>query len=405
MPMKALILVGGFGTRLRPLTFTKPKPLVEFCNMAIVLHQIEALVQVGVDEVVLAVNYKPEAMMKALEGMVAKYDIKVTCSQETTPLGTAGPLALAREHLDDHTNSPFFVFNSDVICRYPLKALLQFHMNHGKEGTILVTRVEDPSKYGVVVSDEAGKIERFVEKPKKFVGDQINAGMYIFNPTILNRITLKPTSIEREIFPVMAAADELYSMVLPGYWMDIGQPKDYLAGMVSHIDSLAGDARATAMTGRGRARSRAGTDASAVSIEQVAVVESAGAGAGEGAGEDEAKEMQVSGNLCIVHPTATVAEDAVLGPHVVVGPGCVVESGARIERSCLLANSTVKKCAYVKSSIVGWGSTVGRWARTENVTVLGENVNVRDTVALNGVRVLPHKDIKASEYKEGTIIM
>ena len=105
-----------------------------------------------------------------------------------------------------------------------------------------VKRVEDPSKYGVVCAQPDGRIESFVEKPKKFVGDCINAGMYIFNPTILNRIELRPTSIEREIFPKMADAGELYSMVLDGYWMDIGQPKDYLTGMCLHIDSLAAEA-------------------------------------------------------------------------------------------------------------------------------------------------------------------
>jgi len=370
MPMKALILVGGFGTRLRPLTFTKPKPLVEFCNLAIVLHQIEALVAVGVDEVVLAVNYKPEAMMEALNGMVEKYGITVRCSRETTPLGTAGPLALARKHLDDGTNSPFFVFNSDVICRYPLKKFLEFHNNHGKEGTILVKRVEDPSKYGVVCAQPDGRIESFVEKPKKFVGDCINAGMYIFNPTILNRIELRPTSIEREIFPKMADAGELYSMVLDGYWMDIGQPKDYLTGMCLHIDSLAAEA------------SEDGDESKA-----------------------EGAVAPTASNKCLIDPTATVADDAVVGPHVVVGPGCVIESGARVQRSCLLGGAVVKAHAYVHSTIVGWNATVGRWARCENVTVLGECVNVKDTVALNGVRVLPHKDVKQSALTEGTIIM
>lgn len=387
MPMKALILVGGFGTRLRPLTFTKPKPLVEFCNMAIVLHQIEAMVAVGVDEVVLAVNYKPDAMMKALEGMVAKYGITVRCSLETEPLGTAGPLALARKHLDDGTNSPFFVFNSDVICRYPLAELVTFHKAHGGEGTLVVTRVEDPSKYGVVVSKENGQIERFVEKPKKFVGDCINAGMYIFNPTVLDRIQPKPTSIEREIFPVMAAENKLFSMVLPGYWMDIGQPKDYLTGMCLHLESLAAS--------QGAARVRSASDV--VSAEDVTAALAEGA--------DESKTAVVDENLCLIDPTATVAEDAVLGPHVVIGPGVTVESGARIERSCLMAGATVRAHAYVKSSIIGWNSTVGRWARTDNVTVLGESVTIKDTVVLNGVRVLPHKTIKESEFKEGTIIM
>lgn len=186
--MKALILVGGFGTRLRPLTLTIPKPIVEFCNKAMILHQIEALVKAGVTEVVLAVNYRPELMSAKLKKYEDVYGIKITYSQEETPLGTAGPLALARDILEGDKGDPFFVLNSDITCEYPLKELLAFHKAHGKEGTIMVTKVEEPSKYGVVVSKQNGEIERFVEKPQVFVGNKINAGIYIFNPSILNRI-------------------------------------------------------------------------------------------------------------------------------------------------------------------------------------------------------------------------
>lgn len=212
-------------------------------------------------EVILAVNYQPQVMLAALESMEKKvrmawrslleggehrddeccayylqYHIKISCSHETEPLGTAGPLALARELLDD--GDPFFVFNSDVICEYRLQDFLSFHQAHGGEGTIMVTRVDEPSKYGVVLSAESGQIERFVEKPREYVGNKINAGIYIFNREILDRIQLRPTSIETEIFPQMAAEGNLFSMVLPGYWMDIGQPKDFLSGMCLHLDFL-----------------------------------------------------------------------------------------------------------------------------------------------------------------------
>lgn len=134
-------------------------------------------------------------------------------------MGTAGPIALARHILIDGSNEPFFVLNSDVICEYPLKDMLAFHKASGAEGTILVTKVEDPSKYGVVVMDGSGQIERFVEKPKDFVGDKINAGIYVLNPSVIDRIPLKPTSIEREIFPFIAQDKKLYAMPLDGYWM------------------------------------------------------------------------------------------------------------------------------------------------------------------------------------------
>lgn len=114
--------------------------------------------------------------------------------------------------------------------------MLDFHKKHGKEGTILVTKVEEPSKYGVIVSDENGKIERFVEKPKVFVGNKINAGIYILNTSMLSRIQLRPTSIETEVFPSMAADSQLYCFCLQQFWMDIGQPKDYLKGLSLYLE-------------------------------------------------------------------------------------------------------------------------------------------------------------------------
>merc|ERR1712147_550177 len=139
--------------------------------------------------------------------------------------------------LNENPSGLLFVFNSDVICHYPLDKMVEFHKSHGKEGTIMVTEVEDPTKYGVVVADETGKIERFVEKPQVFISNKINAGLYLFNTSIIDRIEDRPTSIEREIFPKMAEEGQIYQMILPGYWMDIGQPHDYLSGQTLYLKS------------------------------------------------------------------------------------------------------------------------------------------------------------------------
>lgn len=168
---------------------------------------------------VLAINYRPEVMMGFISEWQEKLGVKITCSQETEPMGTAGPLALAKHILDDGSGNPFFVLNSDVICEYPLAAMLDFHKARGAESTILVTKVDDPTKYGVVVMDSAGLVERFVEKPKEFVGDKINAGIYVCSPSILNRIQMRPMSIEREVFPHVAVDNKLYAFTLSGYWM------------------------------------------------------------------------------------------------------------------------------------------------------------------------------------------
>ncbi|CAK0785405.1 cytochrome c1 [Coccomyxa viridis] len=361
--MKALILVGGYGTRLRPLTLTVPKPIVDFANKPMIIHQIEALKDAGCDEVVLAINYQPKVMMDFLKEWETKLAIKITCSQEKEPMGTAGPLALANEILNDGSGNPFFVLNSDVICEFPLKEMLAFHKKTGAEGTILVTQVEEPSKYGVVVTDEASKVERFVEKPKVFVGDKINAGIYCLSPAVLDRIEMRPTSIEKETFPLICRDGKLYAFTLPGYWMDVGQPKDYLTGLQLHLSSLR--------------RSHPDQLASGPEYE---------------------------GNV-IVHPSAKIGKDCKIGPNVSIGIGCELENGVRVANSVLLHRVKVKDFARVSDSIIGWGSSVGKWARIDNKSVIGEDVHVKDEVFLNGTIVLPHKELKETVLEQGTIIM
>eukprot|EP00916_Digyalum_oweni_P003131 GHVL01005640.1.p1 GENE.GHVL01005640.1~~GHVL01005640.1.p1 ORF type:complete len:285 (+),score=54.06 GHVL01005640.1:48-902(+) len=283
--LKALLLVGGYGTRLRPLTLSKPKPLIEFCNISILEHQIAAAVETGVEEIILAVSYRPQALQDVIPSLEEKYGISIKISIETHPLGTAGPIKLA-ENLLENTQY-FFVFNSDVICDFPLKDMLNFHKSHKQEGTLLVTRVSDPSKYGVVVTDDDGKIQKFVEKPSTFVGDRINAGIYLFSPTILKRINLRPTSIEREIFPSMAEEDQLSAMTLTGYWADIGQPKDFLHGSELYLQSAP------------KGKYNPTSDHPHCSfIEPV-----------------------------LVDKSANFGKNCLIGPNVVIGPNCVIGDG------------------------------------------------------------------------------
>ncbi|UXI19867.1 ER membrane protein complex subunit 6-like [Sarcoptes scabiei] len=185
--MKALILVGGYGTRLRPLTLSLPKPLVEFCNKPMILHQIEALVEFGVTHIILAVSYRAHLLEEKIKASSETLGVRITFSLEEEPLGTAGPIALAKKHLTED-DEPFFVLNSDIICEFPFKSLYEFHRNHGRQGTIVVTKVEEPSKYGVVVYQSSGNIEKFVEKPVEFVSNKINAGIYLFQTSMIDRI-------------------------------------------------------------------------------------------------------------------------------------------------------------------------------------------------------------------------
>lgn len=350
--MKALILVGGFGTRLRPLTLTVPKPLVDFANKPMIIHQIEALRDAGVDKVVLAINYRPGVMKEFIKEWEPKVGVKIVISQEEEPMGTAGPLALARQELDDGSGEPFFVLNSDVICEYPLKDMLEFHKARNAEGTLLVTKVEDPSKYGVVVMDDTGKVERFVEKPKTFVGDKINAGIYVLSPSVLNRIELKPTSIEKEVFPFIAQDSKLFAMTLQGYWMDVGQPKDYLTGLQLHLASLQRKGGETLATGK-----------------------------------------KFTGNV-LIDESVKIGENCLIGPNVSIGKDCVIGNGVRLRNCVIMSGTKIKDYAQVLGSIIGWYSSIGQWARIENGSVIGEDVHFKDEIYVNGGIILPHKEIK-----------
>ena len=185
----------------------------------------------------------------------------------------------------------FFCFNSDVICNFPLQKLLDFHKSHGNEGTLITTKVEEPSRFGVILSDENGKITNFVEKPKEFVGNDINAGLYLLDVKMIDRIEERPTSIEREIFPIMAAENELYIVPLDGFWKDIGQPPDFLLGAELYLKSLE---------------------------------------------EKKDERLSTGKNIkeCVmIHPSAKVSEDSVIGPYVSIGENVIVEAGARIKNS------------------------------------------------------------------------
>lgn len=195
--MKAVILVGGYGTRMRPLTISIPKSVIPFINKPMVEHQIEvtpyilwkALAKIGVNEVILAINYQSEVIKADLEFLTEKYKIKITYSKEEEALGTAGPLRLAEKIIKNDTSTDvFFVFNSDVLCDYPLEKLLQFHQSHNKMASIVLATVKEPSRFGVVVTDSNNRICRFVEKPKEFISNKINAGMYILNKKVIDRI-------------------------------------------------------------------------------------------------------------------------------------------------------------------------------------------------------------------------
>jgi len=214
----------------------------------------------------------------------------------------------------------------------------------------------------VVIYGENGQISKFIEKPVEFVGNRINAGLYVFNPSILKRIELKPTSIERAIFPQMAEEGELFAFDLQGYWMDVGQPPEYLIGQALHLNYLA-DKNQDLL----------------------------------------AKGTYINGHV-IIDPTAKIGDDCSIGPNVVIGPNVIVGNGVRMANSTLLKGVVIRNFCVINKTIVGWDCVIGNWVRMENGTVLGEDVKISDEVFINGAKVLPHKII-TQNISEPTVVL
>lgn len=326
---KAVLLVGGWGTRLRPLTYTVPKPLVTFCNKPILKYQVEKLVKAGITEIILALNYHSEKIIGEVQKYEKEFGIKIIYSKEDEPLGTAGPLALVKDHLQD---TSFFVLNSDIFSNADLKDMKDEYEKRDCSGMLLVFGVENPTKYGLIKLD-GKRITSFLEKPKNVEGTGpwlINAGVYILNSDVLDIIELRNTSIEHEVFPRLADDGNLYAFEFNGYWMDIGQPRDYLEGQRLAVKAME--------------KSEAGID-----IKNNVVI-----------GKDVTIGKNVTLKNCtlldntVIEDNVTV-EDSIIGwrSHIksdskifdysILGEGTIIESGSCVKNHTTEPNTIIKK--------------------------------------------------------------
>jgi len=234
--MHAVVLVGGFGTRLRPLTLSTPKPLLPIANVRQLEHLIANLGAAGVTEVVLAIGFKPGPFFEAFpDGVCA--GIRLHYAVEPEPLDTAGAIAFAARHAG--VSDTFVVMNGDILCDVDIAQLVAFHKERGAEGTLHLTPVDDPSQYGVVEVDDKGWVKRFVEKPAPGETESrvINAGTYVLEPSVLDRMPVgERLSIERVVFPAMVQDGTLAAMATDDYWIDTGRPETYLQANLDLID-------------------------------------------------------------------------------------------------------------------------------------------------------------------------
>jgi mannose-1-phosphate guanylyltransferase len=317
--VKAVVLVGGEGTRLRPLTLTTPKQMLPVGGRPMIERVIERLGSYGITGVVLSLGYKPDAFLEAYpDGRCA--GLAIEYAVEAEPLDTAGAIAFAAREAG--VEDAFVVLNGDVLTGLDVGELIRFHRDHGAEATIALTPVEDPSRFGVVPTDEEGRVIDFIEKPPRDEAptNLINAGTYVLEPSVIGRIpTGRRVSIERETFPAIAGDRALYALASDADWVDAGTPATYLAANLRY----AAPPGATVEVGEG-AEVTSSVVGKGVTIGAGAVVHESvlfdGAVVGPGA------EVRSS----IVGRGARVEKDAVVADLTIVGYDAVVAAGDRV---------------------------------------------------------------------------
>lgn len=328
--MRAVVLVGGFGTRLRPLTLTRPKQMLPIVDRPMIEHVLGHLAVHGIDDVVLSMGYRPDAFSDVYPSGTCA-GVTVHYAVEPEPLDTAGAIRFAA--LDAGIDERFVVVNGDVLTDLDVSALVAFHGERGAEGTIALHKVEDPSAFGVVPTDAHGRVEAFVEKPPRHEAptDLINAGTYVLEPSVLDRIEPgRRVSIEREVFPAMVADGTLYAMSGDTYWIDTGTPALYIRAQLDLLDGLRGE--------------------------------------------------PVDG----VHGTATIDASADLSRSV-VGMDATVGAGAVVHESVLLGGAAIGPSTRVERSVIGFGATVGEGAELDGC-VIGDGEDIPAGTRLHDVR-------------------
>ncbi|MGH9071132.1 MAG: sugar phosphate nucleotidyltransferase [Acidimicrobiales bacterium] len=345
--MKAVVLVGGVGTRLRPLTLDTPKQMLAVVETRMIERVLAHLAEHGVDEAVLSLGYRPQCFVDAFPKGVA-CGVRLSYAVDPEPLDTAGAIRFSALALG--VTETFLVVNGDVLTDADLSALVARHAELGADATIALTPVEDPSAYGVVPTDAGTRVLAFIEKPPPHEAptNLINAGLYVLEPSVLDRIPSgRAVSVERETFPALVAEGRLFAWASDAYWIDTGTPASYLR------------ACADLLTG-----ARPGLPApGAWSLSP---------------GVWATGSPKVAGG---VMPHSLVADGAVVAAGAVVedsviGAGARVEAGARVSGSALLAGSVVGAGATVEGSIIGEGATVGEGASVSALSVLGNRAVV-----------------------------
>ncbi|KAK2195473.1 bifunctional Mannose-1-phosphate guanyltransferase [Babesia duncani] len=370
--MKCLILAGGHGTRLRPLTLSVSKPFIPFCNKPIIEHQISEVIKAGVDHIIISASTQQNDYMTYVEALKERYNVRIDVSVESYSLGTAGPIRFAKDIICEPSDSSedFFVLNSDVICIYPFKEMISFHRSNEASMTILVTKVDQPSDFGVVVHDDNYKIKAFVEKPTTYVSNQINAGVYMLSKSVIDMIPEGNSSIERYLFPKIVSMGKGYCHPLSGYWADIGKPLDYLHGQQLFLSSDAsGEAdlyysvQSDDMAPMGNLKQEIVETDTGILFKNILVDHlpvAKGTDSPVRQFENFAENVTIKAPV-LIHKSARIGAGCCIGPNVVIGANADIGKGCRITRSCIMQDSKLDAYTFIEGTIVGWDSHIKSW--------------------------------------------
>ncbi len=364
--MKAIILAGGIGTRLRPLSCTRPKLLFPILNKPLLDWTLERLAETGVDGVTLAVKYMAEVFMQRYGE--STHGMKLSYSKEKKPMHTGGAIKYAEELIGHE--EPFLVLNGDIFSTIDYTALLKKHKESNAVATIVLYRVEDPSRYGTVKLTENSQVTQFIEKAPlgEAPSNLINAGVYVLDPKIFDYIPAgRPVSIEREVFPKLAKEGKLFGHEFKEIWIDIGKPADYL--------------RANRILLNAEPKKRfLGKD---VNVE-------------EGAQISDPVRVDAGVN---------VGQNSRIGPYAVIGRDVVLGRNVSLENSVVFPEVTISDNASVRGAVIGEGATIGRGAEISEGCVIGDYVTIRDNVTLSrDVTVCPSKEVTENVPEHKRII-
>jgi mannose-1-phosphate guanylyltransferase/phosphomannomutase len=369
-------MAGGEGTRLRPLTSNQPKPMVPIVGKPCMEHILELLKNHGFDEVVVTLAFLPQAI-RTYFGSGDNLGIGIEYSVEETPLGTAGSVRLASARLDD----TFLVISGDALCDIDLSSLLRFHREKGAAVTIGLKSVENPLEFGIVVTDEDGRVERFLEKPSwgQVFSDTINTGIYVLEPEVLKHVPSdRPFDFAKELFPLLLEMGRpIYGMVCGGYWLDIGNLDQYRQANFDALDRK-------------------------VELDVPGFRLRGNVWIGEGVELDDVETVEgpaFVGNYCRLSP------DAQIGAYSVLGSAVTLRERARVSRSVIDANTHIGRSTLIEGAILGRSCDVRAHVRIHERAAIGDEVVLgSQSVVMPGVRIYPYKEVESGAHIHESLI-